>query len=609
MYVVDVIPFAAGAPEGALSYRSAERVAAGSVVEVTLRGKRVRGMAVGCESVREVKGSIKTAPFMLKSGKIAKEGALPGAIVEAARAVASYHAAPLGAVLAALVGETLPETLPNALADGPGFARVAAELPYAQRMALYARIIAEANAAGRAALIVAPTTIEIARLAREFADRAPVVLSGALKKEKRAAALAAACASRGLVVATPAFAWIPTAKLGAILIERASAGSYAFPKRPNLDARIAAEALANARAIPFYLGDYPLPIEWRAKPDAPLQASKGFAPARIIDARHERLEGESFHAVPPEIMSGIGAAIARGDRAAALAARKGYSPAVVCRDCGSAVRDKEGRALAFSTARGQRIFRSADGATIESADRVCDSCGSWNLLPLGVGVERVADEIREALPDAKIVMIDADRVKTPAQAARAASAAREAGAVIVGTELMLPFLDPREPLGYAAIVSADALLALPFWRARERLIHAGIALRERAKAVDVATRRPEDAAFGAIAGTPSDSTIAGGFFAEETALRALFGYPPSGHLVRIRALVSPARRDAAAREILAAFGSHPALRMPDRAAKGRAAVSFVAKFARDAWPDARISAALAALPPSCAATIDSESLW
>jgi primosomal protein N' (replication factor Y) len=600
MYVIDVIPFAAGAPAGALSYRANQKTPIGAVVEVTLRGKRIRGVVMSCESVRDAKASLKNAGFALKSGKLAKQGLLPPALMKAAQDVALYHAAPVGSVLSSLLSETLPDEIPK-LVSGPGFKKIPMECIYQERLEKYKSLSAKEFRSGRSVLLVAPTVIELARLAETFAEFKPVVLSGALKGLKREAALAAAVSAK-LVIATPAFMWTPVAKLGAVILERASAGSYVFQKRPYLDARVAAQALAEAREVSFVLGDYPLPIEWRIEPvSAPATGPSGTV--RIIDMRKARLEGEKFKAVPDEIMLGIGSAIANGGRAAVLAVRKGYSPAVVCRTCGSAVRDKEGRSLAFSTARGERVFRSADGSVVESAERVCDVCGSWNLMPLGIGVERVAEEIKEALPDARIVQIDADTVRTPAQVKRAAQAARESGTVIIGTELMLPFFDPSEPLEYAAIASADSLLALPFWRARERLVHAGLTLRNRAAILDVATRRPEDAAFTAL--RDADQT----FFIEENGQREQFSYPPYGHLLRIRALVSPTRRETAAREILDALSGHTAIRMPDRKAKNKIAVTIVLKLPKDAWPDAHLSNALASLPPSVTTLIDSESLW
>jgi primosomal protein N' (replication factor Y) len=350
-------------------------------------------------------------------------------------------------------------------------------------------------------------------------------------------------------------------------------------------------------------GDYPLPLELRPVPDAPLAEAPAKG-ARVIDASAERLEGEAFRAVPKPILAELGKATAQGGRAAVLAARKGYAPAVVCRDCGHAVRDEEGRALGFYQERGERLFRSADGKTVRAADLACAVCGSWNLLPLGIGVERAAEEVREALPDARVVLVDAEALKTPRAVQAARKKMREPGAVIVGTEAMLPLLDPEEPLDYAAVASADSLLALPFWRARERFVHIGLTLLDRAKRAAIATRRREDAAVSFLE-HPGD----GAFFAEEASLRKALGYPPYARLLVFHAEVPPARAEDAAKRIAAALGPVPYARLPDRRIRAQARVSVIAKVPAAAWPDEALAMRVAALPPWVSVAVDTESLW
>ncbi|HEX7651429.1 MAG TPA: hypothetical protein VF439_01800, partial [Candidatus Paceibacterota bacterium] len=384
-----------------------------------------------------------------------------------------------------------------------------------------------------------------------------------------------------------------------------SAAGYRAPQRPHLDMRAAAALLARERGAVLAYGDFPLPLECRTAPAAALSNAPRSG-ARIIDAAAERPEGDRtpFRAVPAQMLAELGRATAKGGRAAVLAARKGYAPAVVCRDCGTAVRDEAGRALSFSMARGERVFRSADGATVRGADKTCDRCGSWNLLPLGIGVERVAEELRESLPDAKIFMLDAETIRTPAAVRRAAARIEEPGTVVVGTEAMLPLLDPASELQYAAIASADSLLALPFWRARERFVHAGLTLLDRAQRVSVATRRTDDTAVQMVADPSADA-----FFAEESAQRKALGYPPFGHLLVFHAEASPAKVAEAARLIERALDGAAHTRLPDRPVRTRARLSVVAKLGQDAWPDRKLSARLAALPPWISVAIDTESLW
>ena len=51
----------------------------------------------------------------------------------------------------------------------------------------------------------------------------------------------------------------------------------------------------------------------------------------------------------------------------------------------------------------------------KSAEVVCGECGSWNLVPLGIGVERVVEELKKDSSDIPIFRIDQETAKTRKQ--------------------------------------------------------------------------------------------------------------------------------------------------------------------------------------------------
>ncbi|HEX8947250.1 MAG TPA: hypothetical protein VF829_03500 [Candidatus Paceibacterota bacterium] len=586
MHVIDVTPFARHAPEGALSYRFRERLAIGTIVSVPLRKKTVPGIVVGCVSVRDAKSDLKNAPFTLRAGSVRTTGVLPAPYREAAIYTAEYHALPLGTVLRALLPETLLEhEFPKRLAKGPGATLDFCEAPYRERVATYAETVGHSVSSAGTVLIVAPTAIEVAHLAKAFPHA--VVVSGSLAPKARERALAAARRA-AVVITTPQYAFTPIEHLAHVILEHESAGGYLTRATVPIDLRVALVAYAEARDVPLTRGDYPLRLEVRPTPTAPLEAPA--APIHVHDVREKKAEvptARTFRAITPALQAALEKALRDGGRAAVLAVRKGYASAVVCRDCGAAVRDAHGRALSLATAAGKRVFRSSDGAVERDAKALCDVCGSWNLLPLGVGVERVAEELAREFPKAHIVRFDADTIKTPAAARRAAAHFTEPGTLIVGTEALIPWLDPSTPLDVAAIASADSLLALPFWRARERLASLAFSLSERAQEVHIATRRPDDTVFATLA-NPLDTA----FFTEETTLRKRLGYPPFGHLITFAIEGTDAR-------------------LPDRlVTPGKKIRTLVAKLGPDTpWPHKELATHLAQLPPWITVRIDPESLW
>lgn len=601
MYVIEVIPFAKGAPAGSLSYRSGKKHLPGTLVTVTLRKKRVRGIVVAVTDVLEEKASLKRASFSL-AGSVEEIGTLDDALVLAVSRAAQLHGASMGAAFSQLLDGMLGEGLPGELLKGPGFSLDPVEVSYAERLTRYRTLCEGATGA---VLIVVPTLAEAARLKSALKSFKPLVLSGAVTPARREAALANAYAGTGLVIATSAFSFVPIRDLSRIIIERPSAGSYRQQKRPYLDMIRALQALAEARKVPLLLGDYPLPLEYRPEPDASLTEYPLGTVSILNIKKEEEKQGVAYQAVPEPIREAIGEALIQGGRAAVFAVRRGYAPAVICRDCGTAVKDAKGRGLALVTVQGTRVLRASDGTSLTDADAVCDSCGSWNLLPLGVGVERVEEELRVAFPDVSIVRFDADTIRTPAQARKALLLIEEPGSIAVGTEFLLPWLDPEKPLAFAGIASADSLLALPFWRARERLVRFGLALRERARQTMIATRRADDTALAAIE-HPSDT----GFFAEETMLRKVLKYPPFATILSITAAGTPEKLDAAHAVVQHALRDQALSVMPDRRTEnGASSRTWIAKLPEGAWPDRTLAERLAMLPPSMRLLVDPDSLW
>ncbi len=599
MFVLDVIPLAPGLPSGTLSYRSKKRLAPGTLVYVPLRSKDIPAVVVHASSVIEAKASIKAAGFALRGGSLKTSGRLPEQIIEAAHAVAAYHASSIGSILGALLKEALPEKLPETFHNGPGFTQTFVEDIYTNRIERYKKVIK--NQSTRTTLIVAPTVIEAERLSRTFKNEKMTLVTGTLRGKRRSEALAAALMSE-IVVTTPAFAWLPIQNLGTIVVERASASGYVSQKRPYLNMRIALKILASHRGVNLVYGDLPLPVELRPRPAAPIRAKLN-APATLIDPREEQKETK-FSAIPKEMMKAIVAAHTSGGRAAILAVRKGYGAAVVCKDCGNVVRDERGVALSLVTLGEKRMLRSADGQTKIDAEAICSVCESWNLMPLGIGVESVIEEIKIALPHADVIRFDADVIRTAAQAKSALKRLADPGAIVVGTEIMLPYLDPELPFEVTAIASADSLLALPFWRARERLVRIGLTLRERARHFYIATRLPDDIAVNTLCNPEHDA-----FFVEETAIRKAFFYPPFGHLLVFHTEGARTRLDEAALRIEKALQPHVAIRLSDRLVKrGLFRLSMIVKL-RGPWPDTELSDRLSRLPPSISVPLDPESLW
>jgi primosomal protein N' (replication factor Y) len=163
----------------------------------------------------------------------------------------------------------------------------------------------------------------------------------------------------------------------------------------------------------------------------------------------------------------------------------------------------------------------------------CPGCGGTAIRHLGVGTQRVEQELAYAFPAARVARWDRDSGKGRDAATDLwARFRRREIDVLVGTQLVAKALDfPLVTL--VGVVLADVGLYLPDFRAAERSFQlltqvAGRAGRgERPGQVIVQTYSPQHYAIQYAAQHDYD-----GFYQREIAFRAEHGYPPFGRLVR-----------------------------------------------------------------------------
>jgi primosomal protein N' (replication factor Y) len=161
----------------------------------------------------------------------------------------------------------------------------------------------------------------------------------------------------------------------------------------------------------------------------------------------------------------------------------------------------------------------------------CSQCHAPDTALLGIGTERVEEEVRARFPTARVARLDRDTERRPggAEALLRALRAREID-VLVGTQMVAKGHDfPGVRL--VGVVAADIGLHLPDFRAAERTFQLLTQVAGRAGRGDVPgevviqTFVPDHYAIRPVAQHDYES-----FYAEEIRHRATLGYPPCGAL-------------------------------------------------------------------------------
>ena len=415
----------------------------------------------------------------------------------------------------------------------------------AGKTAIYVEAIAASLEAGRPALVLVPEIALALPLVDRFrADldaRVALVHSGLGEGERADEWRRIRAGDVDIVVGTRLAVVAPLAEIGVIVVDEEHEATYKSDRTPRLQARDAAIRLAGLAGAAIVLGSATPAVDsvGRARagdydrivlPGRPV----GAAPSvEIVDLREELAAGQRG-LLSRSLAAGLAALdVAAGDQAILVLNRRGTASVVLCRDCGhvQACPDCE-RPLVYHQA-GTTLRCHHCGRATPLASR-CPACASPRIRYLGGGTERVEREVRETFPALRVGRLDRDVVEHRGAAERVIDAF--AGGrldVLVGTSLVAKGLDiPSVTL--VGIVSSDVALNLPDERAAERTYQLLVQAIGRAGRGDrpgraiVQTYQPDHPAIQAAAN--GDRTA---FYDAELALRARFGSPPFGRLVKL----------------------------------------------------------------------------
>ncbi len=630
MNILEVVPIAKSVAKETLTYFTANDVMVGSIVKVPLRKKTVPALVIKSVNMLEAKSAVKQSPFALKRvEKVKATRLLSPAFIRACEHIATYYATYTGTVASALVPHILFEkaevfTLPE---HEHGIEHTAKEhyliqSPDEERYAQYKSIIREEFVRGGSVFFCLPTIQDIKKahdILSKGIERYTFILHGLLNKKQVTETVQAILAEKHpiLIIATAGFLSVPKQNVSTIILDRESSRAYKQLSRPYLDLRTCAELIAKETKARIIFGDMIVRVEtmYRHKQGelfdiVPLKfRSLSTATESLVDMRTQKApehEKQGFSLFSHALLSAIMKNVEENEHMFIFAARRGLSPSTVCSDCGTI--------FACNTCGAHTVLHSAPSGNFflchncgerRNAHEACRHCGGWRLAQLGIGIERVEEELKRLFPNGNFFRIDADKTPTHAKALAVAEKFYAAPqGILVGTERALLYLDQK--IENSAVASMDTFFAIPDFRINERVL--GILLKMRSitdRTMIIQTRDAEQKVFGyAHAGNLID------FFRDETEDRKRLSYPPFATIIKIS--VSGKKQQATdamekAQTLIAPYAMDvfPAF-IPEK--KGLFAIHGIVRLAPGAWPDPVLVEKLRSLPQNFSVNVDPESL-
>ncbi len=443
---------------------------------------------------------------------------------------------------------------------------------------VYFEAVAECLRAGQQVLIMMPeialTGGFVDRFEKRFGARAACWHSQMTPKQRMTVWKGVASGATKAVIGARSSLFLPYADLGLIVVDEEHDPSYKQEDIVIYHARDMAVMRGNVFAHPVILASATPSMETVANIEAK-RYSKVQLPDRyggahmpdmtLIDMREDKPESGEF--ISPTLHEAIQATLnpslrrrpqsmddkeceadmdcglrrnddVSSEQVLLFLNRRGYAPLTLCRSCGARLECPQCTSWLVEHKKSGRTFCHHCDYGGRSPDK-CPTCDAEDsLVPIGPGVERIAEEVEARYPDARVMVLSSDTAEDGLQLQEKLDIIQRGEVdIIIGTQMMAKGHHfPR--LTCVGVVDADIGMKGGDLRAGERtwqLLHqvAGRAGREvltegRKGQVYLQTYMPDNSVMQSLVAQDRDA-----FIAQELDSRKLAGMPPFDRLAGI----------------------------------------------------------------------------
>ncbi|EGU39805.1 primosomal protein N' [Vibrio scophthalmi] len=342
---------------------------------------------------------------------------------------------------------------------------------------VYLNLIKPVLEAGKQALVLVPeiglTPQTINRFRKRFNVPVEVIHSGLNETERLNAWLSARDKAAGIVIGTRSALLTPFADLGIIIVDEEHDSSYKQQDSLRYHARDVAVMRANKAQIPIVLGSATPALETLHNALTGkyhyLQLTQRAGSAKpttnkVLDVKGLYLESGLSAPLIAEMRKHLSA----GNQVMLFLNRRGFSPALMCHECGWIAECKRCDAY-YTYHQYSNEIRCHHCGAQQPIIHQCQGCGSTNLVTVGVGTEQLEGQLSQLFPEYKAIRIDRDSTRRKGSLESALTAIRKGEyQILIGTQMLAKghhFPD----VTLVALLDVDGSLYSSDFRASERL--------------------------------------------------------------------------------------------------------------------------------------------
>lgn len=409
---------------------------------------------------------------------------------------------------------------------------------------VYMTLIEEGIKRGKQSIVLVPeislTPQTLARFEKRFGKRVAVFHSALSEGEKYDEYRRVARGEVNVIVGTRSAIFAPLKDISYIIMDEEHSDSYKQENSPRYDTKMVALERCKYHKAKLILGSATPTLESYAR------ALKGVY--HLVNLK-ERVGGRNLPKVEfvdmnkalatakghfsLELIKRIEETLKRGEQVILLLNRRGYSSVLSCKNCGYVMKCPNCD-ISLTYHKTNNMLRCHYCGYATTYPKVCPECKEEALRDLGVGTEKIEEEVKSLFGNSKVLRMDVDTTsKKNAHQKIIESFGKGEANILIGTQMVAKGLDfPNVTL--VGVLNTDTSLMIPDFRSSEAtfdLLSQVAGRSGRAKEGLVVFQTYNKDHYAISCASNHDYLT---FYKEEMAIRKMMKYPPYYYLVLVK---------------------------------------------------------------------------
>lgn len=435
---------------------------------------------------------------------------------------------------------------------------------------VYLQVVARVMELGKTALVLVPEIALASQLEAHFysrfGERLAVLHSGLSDGERFDQWQRVLEGSARVVLGARSAVFAPLRRLGIVIVDEEHEPAYKQEDGLRYNGRDLAVLRGQMAGCPVLLGSAtPSVISYHHCMEKKYQlltmrhrvASQPLPQVEIVDLAQTQRSRPDL-AFSDQLINGLSDNLELGQQSLLFVNRRGFSSSMLCRDCGTIIQCQHCQ-VSLTLHRSRNTLLCHYCGYSRHPQALCGSCGSKRVTGVGIGSERIEEEVGQLFPQARIARLDSDTTTNRKHYLAVLKAVRDGEVdILIGTQMIAKGLH-FPGITLVGVVWADSGLAMPDYKAAERTFSLLSQVTGRAGRgeipgrVIIQTYQPHHYAIGLAQQHDYEA-----FVSRELATRAPLAYPPFSRLVNIRfAGIDEQQVRSGAEQVAAFLRGHP----------------------------------------------------